>query len=150
MPINLQAQSGWGLTRALSYANRSSNSPQYSLTRCGESLQARAHFLPLLSKAASLTASYMASQTESDEVAALKRRIEELERAVAEHESGAVVEPHLAANKDLQATCTRLRERCEQLERENSTLALALAYRQVRGGGGEADAADDATAEVPG
>jgi hypothetical protein len=36
------------------------------------------------------------------------------------------------------------------LERENSTLALALAYRQVRGGGGEADAADDATAEVPG
>ena len=34
----------------------------------------------------------MAAQT--DEVAALKRRIEELERAVAEHESGAVVEPH--------------------------------------------------------
>ena len=31
----------------------------------------------------------MASQTETDEVAALKRRIEELERAVAEHESGA-------------------------------------------------------------
>ena len=92
----------------------------------------------------------MASQTETDEVAALKRRIEELERAVAEHESGAVVEPHLAANKDLEATCTRLRQRCEQLERENSTLALALAYRQVRGGGGEADAADDATAEVPG
>ena len=91
----------------------------------------------------------MASQTESDEVAALKRRIEELERAVAEHESGAVVEPHLAANKDLEATCKRLRERNEQLERENSTLALALAYRQVSGGGGEADAADDATAEVP-
>ena len=81
-----------------------------------------------------------------DEVAALKRRIEELERAVAEHESGAVVEPHLAANKDLEATCTRLRQRCEQLERENSTLALALAYRQVRGSGGGAD--DDATAEV--
>ena len=37
----------------------------------------------------SLTA--MAAQT--DEVVALKRRIEELERAVAEHESGAVVEP---------------------------------------------------------
>ena len=93
----------------------------------------------------------MASQTETDEVAALKRRIEELERAVAEHESGAVVEPHLAANKDLEATCTRLRQRCEQLERENSTLALALAYRQVSGGGGgETDAADDATAEVPG
>ena len=46
----------------------------------------------------------MASQTETDEVAALKRRIEELERAVAEHESGAVVEPHLAANKELEAT----------------------------------------------
>ena len=88
----------------------------------------------------------MASQT--DEVAALKRRIEELERAVAEHESGAVVEPHLAANKDLEATCTRLRQRCEQLERENSTLALALAYRQVRGGGGRGGADDDATAEV--
>ena len=91
----------------------------------------------------------MASQTESDEVAALKRRIEELERAVAEHESGAVVEPHLAANKDLEATCKRLRERNEQLERENSTLALALAYRQVSGGGGGAGADDDATAEVP-
>ena len=92
----------------------------------------------------------MAAHT--DEVSALKRRIEELERAVAEHESGAVVEPHLAANKDLEATCKRLRERNEQLERENSTLALALAYRQVSGGGGgggEADAADDATAEVP-
>jgi hypothetical protein len=91
----------------------------------------------------------MAAQT--DEVAALKRRIEELERTVAEHESGAVVEPHLAANKDLEATCQRLRQRNEQLERENSTLALALAYRQVSGGGagGEADAADDATAEVP-
>ena len=71
--------------------------------------------------------SNMASQT--DEVATLKRRIEELERAVAEHESGAVVEPHLAANKDLEATCTRLRQRCEQLERENSTLALALGRR---------------------
>ena len=82
----------------------------------------------------------MAAHT--DEVSALKRRIEELERAVAEHESGAVVEPHLAANKDLEATCKRLRERNEQLERENSTLALALAYRQVSGGGGEADAAD--------
>ena len=82
-----------------------------------------------------------------DEVAALKRRIEELERAVAEHESGAVVEPHLAANRELEATCTRLRQRCEQLERENSTLALALAYRQVSGGGTAAD--DDATAEVP-
>ena len=39
----------------------------------------------------------------------------------------------------------------EQLERENSPLALALAYRQVNaggaGGGGGAD--DDATAEVP-
>ena len=58
----------------------------------------------------------MAAQT--DEVAALKRRIEELERAVAEHESGAVVEPHLAANKDLEATCKRLRERNEQLERD--------------------------------
>ena len=93
----------------------------------------------------------MASQTETDEVAALKRRIEELERAVAEHESGAVVEPHLAANRDLEATCKRLRQRVEQLERENSTLALALAYRQVSGGGGggEANAADDATAEVP-
>ena len=79
--------------------------------------------------------------------AALKRRIEELERAVAEHESGAVVEPHLAANRDLEATCTRLRQRCEQLERENSTLALALAYRQVSGGGGGED--NDATAEVP-
>ena len=90
----------------------------------------------------------MASQT--DEVAALKRRIEELERAVAEHESGAVVEPHLAANKELEATCTRLRQRCEQLERENSTLALALAYRQVSGGGGGGGGADDdATAEVP-
>ncbi len=86
----------------------------------------------------------MAAQT--DEVAALKRRVEELERAVAEHESGAVVEPHLAANRDLEATCTRLRQRCEQLERENSTLALALAYRQVRGSGG---ADDDATAEIP-
>ena len=93
----------------------------------------------------------MASQTESDEIATLKRRIEELERAVAEHESGAVVEPHLAANKDLEATCTRLRQRCEQLERENSTLALALAYRQVSGGGGGGGggADDDATAEVP-
>ena len=89
----------------------------------------------------------MAAQT--DEVVALKRRIEELERAVAEHESGAVVELHLAANKDLEATFKRLRERNEQLERENSTLALALAYRQVSGGGGEADAADDATAVVP-
>ena len=73
------------------------------------------------------------------------------QRKVAEHESGAVVEPHLAANKDLEATCKRLRERNEQLERENSTLALALAYRQVNaggaGGGGGAD--DDATAEVP-
>ena len=91
----------------------------------------------------------MAAHT--DEVSVLKRRIEELERAVAEHESGAVVEPHLAANKDLEATCKRLRERNEQLERENSTLALALAYRQVNaggaGGGGGAD--DDATAEVP-
>ena len=92
----------------------------------------------------------MASQTETDEVAALKRRIEELERAVAEHESGAVVEPYLAANKELEATCQRLRQRCEQLERENSTLALALAYRQVSGGGGEADAADDVTREGPG
>ena len=87
----------------------------------------------------------MAAQT--DDVAALKRRIEELERAVAEHESGAVVEPHLAANKELESTCQRLRQRCEQLERENSTLALALAYRQVSGGAGGAD--DDATAEVP-
>ena len=93
----------------------------------------------------------MASQTETDEVAALKRLIEELERAVAEHESGAVVEPHLAANKDLEATCTRLRQRCEQLERENSTLALALAYRQVSGGGGGGGGGgdDDATAEIP-
>ena len=90
----------------------------------------------------------MASQTESDEVGALKRRIEELERAVAEHESGAVVEPHLAANRDLEATCKRLRQRVEQLERENSTLALALAYRQVSGGGGGGGGgADDATAE---
>ena len=89
----------------------------------------------------------MAAQTE--EVAALKRRIEELERAVAEHESGAVVEPHLAANKELEATCTRLRQRCEQLERENSTLALALAYRQVNASGAGAGADDDATAEVP-
>ena len=90
----------------------------------------------------------MASQTETDEVAALKRRIEELERAVAEHESGAVVEPHLAANRDLEATCKRLRQRVEQLERENSTLALALAYRQVSGGGGGGGGgADDATAE---
>ena len=84
-----------------------------------------------------------------DEVAALKRRIEELEQAVAEHESGAVVEPHLAANKDLEATCKRLRQRCEQLERENSTLALALAYRQVSGGAGAGGADDDAAAEVP-
>ena len=59
------------------------------------------------------------------------------------------VEPHLAANKDLEATCTRLRQRCEQLERENSTLALALAYRQVSGGGGGGGGDDDATAEVP-
>ena len=104
-----------------------------------EDLTSQGHFCHCLLK--------MASQT--DEVAALKRRIEELERAVAEHESGAVVEPHLAANKDLEATCTRLRQRCEQLERENSTLALALAYRQVSGGGGGGGADDDATAEVP-
>jgi hypothetical protein len=83
----------------------------------------------------------MASQT--DEVTALKRRVEELERAVADHESGAVVEPHLAANRDLEATNKRLRQRCEQLERENSTLALALAYRQVRGGGDGGAAGDD-------
>ena len=101
--------------------------------------------MPLHSK----TAHSRVNMAAQDEVAALKRRIEELERAVAEHESGAVVEPHLAANRDLEATCKRLRERNEQLERENSTLALALAYRQVRGGGGVADAADDATAEVP-
>ena len=59
-----------------------------------------------------------------------------------------MVEPYLAANKELEATCQRLRQRCEQLERENSTLALALAYRQVSGGGGGGGADDDATAEV--
>ena len=90
----------------------------------------------------------MAAHT--DEVSALKRRIEELERSVAEHESGAVVEPHLAANKDLEATCKRLRERNEQLERENSTLALARWRRQVNAGGaGAAAAARRRYAEVP-
>ena len=70
----------------------------------------------------------MASQTESSELEALRARCAALEERCAAYESNEVVDPYVAANSKLERQCGDLRDRCGQLERENATLSLSLAY----------------------
>ena len=70
----------------------------------------------------------MASQTESSEFEALRARCAALEERCAAYESNEVVDPYVAANAKLERQCGDLRDRCGQLERENATLSLSLAY----------------------
>ena len=70
----------------------------------------------------------MASQTESSELEALRARCAALEERCAAYESNEVVDPYVAANAKLERQCGDLRDRCGQLERENATLSLSLAY----------------------
>ena len=70
----------------------------------------------------------MAAQSELDELTELRERVKALEQKCAEYESNAIVEPYIAANAKMEKQCVELKERCNTLERENSTLALSLAY----------------------
>mmetsp|Transcript_29114 Transcript_29114/g.90085 ORF Transcript_29114/g.90085 Transcript_29114/m.90085 type:complete len:94 (-) Transcript_29114:17-298(-) len=82
----------------------------------------------------------------ADERERLRRRVRELEIAVAALESHDVVAPYVEAAAKYEATIAALRERCDQVERENATLSLALAYQNLQTG--DADAAGEAGGDV--
>ena len=65
---------------------------------------------------------------QSEELEALRARVKALEERCAEYESNEIVEPYIEANKKLEQQVAQFREKCQQVERENATLSLSLAY----------------------